>query len=68
MKELAQEWVPKGHPENVRTRGLTLAALIFPLREGPEVVKADSASESSETSSEHHCRRADHAEQKGRVR
>lgn len=54
----------EGHFENVRTRGLTLAALTFPPREVPEEINAGSASVSSETSSEHHCVRVNRAEQK----
>jgi hypothetical protein len=54
----------EGHSKNARTRGLTLVALIFPLRNVPGVVNADSASESSEISSEHHCMGANHPEQK----
>jgi len=38
----------------VEDPALTLVALILPLRKVPGLVKADSASESSETSSEHH--------------
>lgn len=54
----------EGHSKNVSTRGLTLAALTSPLREVPEAVNTNSASESSETSSEHHYMRVSHVEQK----
>lgn len=48
----------EGHSKNARIRALTLVVATPPLREVPGVVNADPASESSETSSEHHYMRA----------
>lgn len=67
--EATNEWITiynecdKGDSTNVGIRALTLAPLILPPREDM-VVNAGFASESSETSSEHHCLRANHVEQK----
>ena len=67
--EARNEWITiynecdKGDSTNVGNRALTLAPLILPPREDM-VVNAGFASESSETTSEHHCLRANHVEQK----
>lgn len=50
-----------------RTFALTLRALTLPLRDVPAVVNPDSASESSDTSSEHHCMHASRPGQKGQM-
>ena len=52
------------YSKNLRIPVLTLVALVFPLRRVPGAVRADSVSESSETSSEHHCMGANGAKQK----
>ena len=52
------------YSKNLRIPVLTLVALVFPLRRFPGAVRADSVSESSETSSEHHCMGANGAKQK----
>jgi hypothetical protein len=60
-REEANSGCGKGHSKNARAQTLTLVVVISPLRDLSGVVNADSASESSETSSEHHCMRAGHA-------
>ena len=50
--------------KNPRIPILTLEAVTLLLRDVPGVVNADSASESSDTSSEHHCMGTNRAEQK----
>jgi hypothetical protein len=50
--------------KNLRIPVLTLGAFVLPLRDVPGVVNSDSASESSDTSSEHHCTGKNRAEQK----
>lgn len=48
----------KDTQKNSKIPVLTPRTLILPLRDIPGVVSADSASESSDTSSEHHCMHA----------
>jgi hypothetical protein len=57
-KRCAKSGYDEEYSKNLRIPVLTLGAFVLPLRDVPGVVNADSASESSDTSSEHHTARA----------
>jgi len=62
-KRCAKSGYDEIYSKNLGIPVLTLGALVLPLPDVPGVVNADSASESSDTSSEHHCMNINRAEQ-----
>jgi len=66
-KRTIESGCDEGYSNNPKVSLLTRVLLILPLRRVPGVVNVVSASESSDTSSEHHCMRANWTRQK-RVR
>lgn len=62
-KRCAKSGYDEIYSKNLGIPVLTLGALVLPLRDVPGVVNVDSASESSDTSSEHHWVNTNRAEQ-----